>query len=460
MSVARLVPDGIGGRLALLLAAALLAANAVSLVLLSFERDRLGRAAQLERAVERIVDAVPLLETLPPGQRAAFLRRGEGRFAVLAVERRARVRGQTRPDERVGDLVARIGEALPGREVRATVRGRGDEAADRPRRAERMRPPRGERLVLSIELLRADGRQTGEWLNAVLRAPGAPPRERGGIAPLILVLGLSLVAVLGAALLYVRRLVRPLHDLAGAARAAGRGDRSARVPERGARELREAASAFNDMQARIARFDAERTRTLAAVGHDLRTPITSLRIRAEMLDDEAREPMVRTLDEMRVMADGLVAYARGEGDGEAGERIELAPFLERLCDERGATLSPPAPDAAALAVIGRPVGLTRAIGNLVDNAVRYAGAARVSLAREGGEAVVAVEDDGPGIPPERLEAMLEPFTRGDASRSLDTGGAGLGLSIARSIARNHGGELTLSNRPRGGLRAELRLPLA
>jgi signal transduction histidine kinase len=278
-------------------------------------------------------------------------------------------------------------------------------------------------------------------------------RASGGL----LVLALSLVAVLGVGLLFARRLARPLEQLAEAAAAAGRGDRTIRLPEEGPRELRTAAAAFNNMQGRIARFDAERRRTLAAVGHDLRTPITSLRIRAETLDDdELREAMVRTLDEMTVMADGLVAYAKGSREAEEAQRIDLAPFLRRLCDERGAAFVA----RAVVAVVGRPVAFSRAIGNVIDNALRYGQSAPVRLDRDRREAIVCVEDEGPGIPPERLEAVFEPFVRGEGSRSQETGGAGLGLSIARNIVLAHRGAIRLENVAEGGLCVIIRLPLA
>ena len=186
-----------------------------------------------------------------------------------------------------------------------------------------------------------------------------------------------LFSVLGVALLYLNRLTRPLKDLAAAARASGQGDRTARVTETGPRELREATAAFNDMQSQIARFDAERMATLAAVGHDLRTPITSLRIRAEMLDEQEAAPMIRTLDEMTVMADGLVAYARGAGDGEEAREIDLRTLLVELCEEWGADCDIRSP----IWVTGRPVALRRAIGNVVNNALRYGGAARCGCLR-------------------------------------------------------------------------------
>ena len=461
----RLVPDGVAGRLAVLLAAALLVANAVAIIVLASERERLGREARLEATLERIVDAVPRIEADPQHARRV-LRRLDRRFAEIQLADSPLV-AVTSDDPRIVRIAERVGRELASlvgasREVRGALierrpsgparegaRGR-DETERRWRRGR-------EALALSIALHPEPSHRTSDgeraWLNVTIAA--SAPRDEG-IPALLLVFALSLVCVLGGALLYMRRLTRPLRELANAARAAGRGDRTARVPERGARELREAATAFNNMQARIARFDAERTRTLAAVGHDLRTPITSLRIRAEMLEDESRVPMVRTLDEMRVMADGLVAYARGDGDGEARERTDLVPLLEHLCAERGARWKG-GPDLAADV---RPVALARAVGNLIDNAIRYAGTASVTLERSDNEAMIVVEDEGPGIPSERLETVTEPFVRGEASRSAETGGAGLGLSITRQILVTHGGALHLTNRAPRGLRVEARLPAA
>ena len=428
---ARLLPDGLAARFALLLVLALLAAYGVALAVLASERDRLDRAALQGREIERVLALVPALDGTPLPERRRIARAASRRGAEIEVGPEARV-AEGPAGARAEAVASRLSEALGGREVRVAPAG-----------------PRG-RLALSAALVDPPG-----WLNGTVRAAPMPEAGRGGPA-LLLILGLSLCAVLAVGIGFVRLLTRPLAALAEAAHRAGHGDRTARVPETGARELREAAGAFNDMQARIARFEAERTRTLAAVGHDLRTPITSLRIRAEMLDEAEAAPMIRTLDEMKVMAEGLLAYARGGGDAESTVPVDLAPLLERLCEERGAAFEA----RAGGTVRGRPVALGRAAGNLVDNALRYAGGARVTLSREGGEAVIAVEDRGPGIPEERLGDVLEPFVRGEASRSADTGGAGLGLSIARTVAQAHGGTLTLSNREGGGLRAALRLPLA
>lgn len=430
----RLVPDGLAGRFALLLVAALIIVNLVAAALLSSERQRFGREIGEGRTIERLALIVPLVAAAPPPERA--------RIADLAGDRFARVTlgsdplvGPDESDERATAQLAATLAALGAEpaELRARITSGG----------------RDGRVLLSVRL----GGPGETWLNVRTRPLGSPPPSNP--VPFLRVLLVSLAAVLIVAVWFIRHLTRPLAALAAAARAAGRGDRLARVPEVGARELRESAHAFNEMQSRIARFDAERTRTLAAVGHDLRTPITSLRIRAEMLDEADRDPIVRTLDEMTVMADGLVAYARGQADAEEMADIDLAALLDRLCAERGAAMTPAPP----LVVRGRPVALSRAFGNLIDNALRYGGAARARLERRGAEALVTIEDDGPGIPAGRIEAMFEPFVRGEASRSAETGGAGLGLSIARGIARAHGGGLRLVNRPEGGLCAEVSLPL-
>ncbi|MBM2576356.1 HAMP domain-containing protein [Jannaschia sp. Os4] len=427
-------PDRLAARFALLLTAALLAANLAALGLLALERDRLEGRARDEAVLARLLAVAPLMDGAADATRA--------RLAEGLSRRGLRVRIDDRPavapdagDRRTRRLRTRVEAALEGRALRlAPASARGGPAA-------------------SLALSDPPG-----WLNATWR--GGPPPRRGEAWPVVLLLALGLAATLAVGLAFVRQLTRPLGALAAAARAAGRGDRAVRVPEDGARELREAAAAFNDMQARIARADAERMRLVAALGHDLRTPITSLRIRAEMLEEAGGETgaeaaaMGDTLREMEVMADGLLAFARGEGEAEAPERIDLAPWLGRLAAARGAAVG----DMAAVAAQARPVALGRAVGNLVDNALRYAGGATLRLDREGAEAVIAVEDDGPGIPPERLGEMTEPFRRGEASRGRDTGGAGLGLAIARAVAEAHGGALRLRNRAGGGLAAEIRLP--
>lgn len=453
--MARLLPDSLTWRFAILLAAALIAANVVAGVLLSSQRQRLDEAAREAREIERIASLVPALEAVNPSAWRAIERDASTRFSRIRITGNPIVE-TTASDDRSRELAQRIVEALPGRSIAVAVVDRAKWYRFRRQSGERHDNGDGgpDTIAVSVALNPGVGESEPEaWLNLI---SFAPRHLRGEARPgaMLTILLLSLVSVLGVGLLLVRHLTRPLAALAEAARAAGRGDRSVRVAEDGVREMRAAAAAFNDMQARIAGFDAERMRTLAAVGHDLRTPITSLRIRAEMLDEQEAAPIIRTLDEMTVMAEGLIAYARGTQDAETVQPVDLPELLDRLCRERGATFG----GDRSLTVDAKPVALGRALSNLIDNAVRYGGKADVRLEARDDAAVVLIEDEGPGIPPERLESMFEPFVRGEESRSAETGGAGLGLSIARSLVLAHGGSLLLENGSPRGLRAIVTLP--
>lgn len=443
----------------MLLVCALVAANLVALVLLSSERQRLDRQSEEEREVERIIALVPAMEAIDPSLRRQIARNASTRFAQVMIEDVPLIE-ETQADARSQAIARRITGALGNREVRVAIFARPtakDQHGEQMMNSRDRHRADREVIAISVSLLNRGPPETPPvWLNVISgRLPPGGDRVQG--TGFLIILVMSLAAVLVVGVLFVRHLTRPLARLATAARAAGRGDRSVRVPEEGAREMRDAAVAFNGMQAQIARFDAERMRTVAAVGHDLRTPITSLRIRAEMLEDQdLRDPMIRTLDEMAVMADGLVAYAKDSREAEDVQTIDLAAFLAQLCRDRGA----PFQAHGSATIQARPVALGRAVGNLVDNALRYGTTAKVGLAATRNEAIITVDDEGPGIPAERLEGMFEPFVRGDDSRSTDTGGAGLGLSIARALVVAHGGSIHLENLVPKGLRATIRLPLA
>jgi signal transduction histidine kinase len=298
----------------------------------------------------------------------------------------------------------------------------------------------------------------GSWL-----AFSAPAPDLASVpthASLASLSAMALGIVLASALV-VRWITRPLRRLAEAAETFGAGGTPVPVPEDGPREVRDAARAFNAMQARIHRLVADRTQALAAVSHDLRTPIQRLRLRAGFLEDaEAQRAVDADLDEMEAMVEATLAYLRGEAEGEERRPADLAAILRTLCDDaadRGAAVTYAGPGHARLCL--RPVAVKRAFANLIDNAVKYGGgAARVTLQDLSGEATVWVEDDGPGIPEDALERVFEPFQRLEESRNRSTGGTGLGLTIARRVVEGHGGTLTLANRPAGGLAAVVRLP--
>ncbi len=426
-------PLGLAARFALLLALALVVANLVALSVLALQRERFDARATGDRDLARSLGLVPVFEAAPAALWPEILRRARRHGADLTLGPQP-LADPPAADTAASGLTRRLSDALDGRAVQVARAG-------------------PDSLAISVAVQGPDG---PVWLN--LRTTEADDGEdpAPGLA-LGLILLVSLVAVLAVGLIFLRGLTRPLRALERAAEAAGAGDRSARVPVRGAREVQAVATAFNAMQERIAAFEAERLRMVGAVGHDLRTPITSLRLRAEMLDDDAeRDPMVATLDEMAVMADGLVAYARGGTEAEAAGPLPLRPLLARLAAERGAELAP----GAEATVRGRPVALGRAVGNIVDNALRYGGAARIALTVEGSMAVVRIADDGPGLPDALLATVFDPFVRGEDSRSAETGGAGLGLSIARQIVTAHGGAIALENTVPRGLCAVIRLPLA
>jgi signal transduction histidine kinase len=262
------------------------------------------------------------------------------------------------------------------------------------------------------------------------------------------------------ALLAMRWAVQPLRQLAQAADALGRDLAAAPLRETGPREVRQAAHAFNTMQNRLASFLNDRLRILAAVSHDLKSPITRLKLRSEMLADASqREKFMRDLNEMESMIAATLDFLRGESRQEHGVLLDINALLSTLCDDMQAANAVVAVNGAAShPLLARPQALKRCLANLLDNAVRYGGSARITLEDEAEWLTLHIDDNGPGIPANELEQMFEPFRRGENSRSRATGGVGLGLAIARNLARAHGGDITLSNRPEGGLRATLTLP--
>lgn len=297
----------------------------------------------------------------------------------------------------------------------------------------------------------------GSWLNARLFA--SAPQTAGSHGSLLSTT-LMAAGVLLLSLAIAGWLTRPLRAMARTVAASPPAAPLMRLPETGPKEVRELAHAFNGMQARIAGLIALRTQALAAVSHDLRTPMTRLRFRLEDVGDPAlRNAMAGDIAEMEQMVDATLSYLRGEAGDEPVRPLDLVALVETIVDDardRGLSADLSAPPR--LVVAGRLVSLKRMVSNLLENALVYGGAAHVTLVEEGAEAVLAVRDEGPGIPEDQLAAVLEPFVRLEASRSRSTGGVGLGLTIARTVAEAHGGTLTLANGAGGGLVATVRLP--
>jgi signal transduction histidine kinase len=448
-------------QLVLLIVGALVVAQAISLWLFVDERSLAIRAALGFEAAGRAANVARLLEEAPPDLQAAILRAANSPLVRFAVADAPTV---TEPDHHHAAPVEARVRALLGDGYRGDIRVR-IEQTDReilplphlsPEMAEVHRAMmRGE--TAAVEMTLSIALTKGRWLN-VGTLFERPPLQW----PLFSIVTFALTAALilvSACWFLVTRLTGPLHRLAGAAERLGRGEDSAPLPVVGPVELQDLTTAFNRMQDRLTRHIADRTRLLAAVGHDLRSPLTALRVRAEMVDDdETRESLIECVEEMQVMAEATLTFAQGLAGSEPPAEVEVGAYLDELRQDMVAPfeLRPGPPVRVRI----RPVALRRAIRNVIENAVRYGGGAQLGWRVDDDDLVVEVTDEGSGIPADRLEQVFDPFVRLDDSRSRETGGHGLGLSIARSILRAHGGDVVLANRPEGGLTASIIVPLA
>jgi len=310
----------------------------------------------------------------------------------------------------------------------------------------------GMEIVVSVEMT------PGLWFDLRIIAPPDDPllSLRMTAATLLLY-----SIVLGAAAVIARRLTRPMTGLAEAARRLGRGETVPAIAVEGPEDIRLAIDAFNEMNSRIARLLLEKDAMLGAIGHDLRTPLTSLRIRAENLAESAdRTRMIATLDHLSRTVDSILTLAQLGKDQEAPRPTDLAALIETLIDEFhdvGADVRFAGAERLVLAV--RPHLLLRLLRNLIENAVKYGERARVALVVADTTVTITIDDDGPGLPPAAIDRLLQPFERLDSSRSRSTGGTGLGLSIARAIADLHEAALSFTTPPEGGLRVSLTLPM-
>ena len=272
---------------------------------------------------------------------------------------------------------------------------------------------------------------------------------------------LSTLALSPIAYLFARRLASPIAQFAAAAERLGRDPHAPPLVIHGPAEIAVAVRAFNDMQERLARYVDDRTAMIGAVAHDLRTPLTRLRFRAEAAPEELRAKMSADIEEMEAMISGTMAFVRDASQPTTRTRLELSSLLESLADEMSETGQDVVVEQADRIVIdGDPLALRRLFNNLLENAVKFGRLARVRVFADQVNAVVEIDDQGPGLPKAELEQVFEPFYRREGSRSRETGGIGLGLAVVRSVARAHGGDAGLENRREGGLTARVRLPLS
>jgi signal transduction histidine kinase len=436
----------------LLIGAALLVAQAVNFTFLLNEQQKLSLARNEGPAIGRFTQAAAVIAaTAPEGRRMLLSAHHAGRSADYRLVPQSRIdRSAIARDPQIEErLAAALRDArVPVRAVRAAspmggVRWHGP-AGHEHHDARRI-------LLLAAQL------DDGSWLDARFDAPRA---DRWLIHRLLLATGMLFLLVFGAAWWIARRLARPLRDLTRAAQGF-RGHAPAEpVTPRGPSDLRRAVEAFNAMNRRTLALLDEKDRMLGAIGHDLRTPLASLRIRAEnMGPDEERERLVATVEEMASTLEDILTLARTGRAREPVRPVDLAALADAVVEEfRDLGLAAEFRPSRRAVLAVQPNLLRRALRNLVDNALAYAGGACVSVEERPSEIEIRVEDEGPGIPADRLEEVLEPFRRLDSSRNRESGGAGLGLAIAQAVAQAHGGRLALTNRAEGGLSAALVLP--
>lgn len=433
-------PSSLGGRTVLVLLAAVVVVHLGSM--LAYRQSAIDAASEAHSAqlVLRLATAKRAVTDRPPDERDGTAHELSSDGLEIRWDRRPVIAGAPTPDARVRTLTASVLAAAP--ELRA---------ADLHLEYTDVQPNGDAHAILGALRL-----TDGSWLNFSLpTVSGITPTLHGAlVSTSVMAVGVAVVAIL-----LMRTLTAPLRELVRAADAIGLGP-EVKVPEAGPDEVRQVSRAFNAMQTRIHRLISDRTQALAAVSHDLRTPITRLRLRAGFLaDPEAQTAIDGDLDEMEAMVDATLAYLSGDTEPEEPKATDLGTMLMTLVNaaaDAGQTASFDGPRHAFVRIRG--LAMKRAFANLIDNALTYGGEARVTLQDTGTALLVAVEDNGPGIPESELHCVFEPFHRLDASRNCRTGGVGLGLAIVRqAILREHG-SVRLLNRPEGGLRAEVVIP--
>lgn len=506
----RFLPQTVAGQLIVLFVIVLLGAQALNLSLLIGERQGASRASHYQTVIGRVIDEARMfgpidradlpIQLSTPGSRAGLyflsasdrtasipdgtrLRNYETRLntalreagveplnvSVLRHKLQPSSEGAPAPGTAGEEAQFRDPNAPPGPPPFGQPPMSGGPAGNPPPLGTRpegappppgMNGPRGgagqnqglEEVVMSVEV------RPGVWLNAM-----APHYASDFLTNRALIAtAVTLLVAIGALILFSRRIVNPIRKLAEAADQFGRGVAVDPVAETGPDDIKTAARAFNGMQNRLTRLLETQRTMLRAVGHDLRTPITTLRIRAESLPDEhGREKFISTLKDMTVMTDEMLDWAKDASGMESSAPLDVSALLASMTDDysdQGRDVVFAETEEPHILTCRR-VSLRRAVGNLVDNALKYGTRARIGLKRKNGTLEIYVDDDGPGVPEDRIADTLKPFTRLEASRNKQTGGIGLGLSIAQTIVEAHGGRLALFNRSEGGLRAQITLPL-
>ena len=426
-------PGSLRSRLFLILFAGLAIAYGLSFSILFAERYMSAKAVMLGTLESDLATSIAVIDRLPANERADWVDRlSRGNYRLV------------------------LGPGLPGV---SDMSGRGAEIAERVEEAA------GRKFPLKVESIPGDGKRLQAHLTLSDGAPLTIDVTPRGVMPLAewlpYVFAAQMALLVICTWFAVRLAIRPLSALAAAADTLDPAQKGEPMSERGPSEVAHAARAFNAMRDRIGHYLEERVQILAAISHDLQTPITRMRLRADMADDTPEsDKLVNDLREIERLVQDGIAYARSShGNGEKSSRIDLSSFIDSIAYDYQDT-------GKAVTVLGvvqgtvstKPHALRRILTNFIDNAIKFAGSADIAVERSGeGDVVVTILDRGPGIPDDMLESAMQPFFRVETSRNRDTGGTGLGLAIAQQLAGTIGGSVRLYNRTDGGLAAEIRL---
>ena len=457
----RYFPGSLRGQLVLLIVAALVIAQAFSFWLFVDERSLAVRAAQGLEAAGRAANVARLIDEAPPSLHESILRAAISPLVRFSIADRPEVDHLDHSDG--GGIADRI-SALMGpdapREIRVELHNLPATAPDMtgvPADMARMHRAMMGSALSAVEMRLSITLADGNWLNVSTRFQ-RPPLQWPWAQVVSFVTTAALILI-AACWFILTRITGPLTRLSAAAEDFGRGEPGAPLVTRGPSEVRHLTEAFNRMQSRLTRFISDRTRLLASLSHDLKSPLTAMRVRAEMVEDgEDRERLIASIDEMRDMVEATLSFARGMAESEPSEALDVAAFLGQLRTDMAADFALDA--GSGLRARIRPRAMRRALRNVIENALRYGESAAVTAQSVGDLIRITVTDHGPGIPETELERVFEPFYRIEKSRSRETGGTGLGLSIARTIVQAHGGTIALENRPGGGLAVRIDLPAA
>jgi signal transduction histidine kinase len=465
----RFLPQSLPSWILLILIAGLLTTQVATLSIVSRDRTESNDVLELFRLSERAYTLVKVLYAAPGPERKQLAAALSNSANPLSMSDQPAVTSVIAADDSLAELedvlVARLQEfgvtdarirRVSARVPTNTAPGPGAPDPDAGL-IERQLSALAEDFSQSDGLAASIKFKDGQWLNFVTPIAPVNPIFTAQTLPLFISVAAIVIAM---SIWAMRRLTAPYTALEQAVKRIGEDVKSPPLPEFGSSEYKSAARAVNAMQAQLKEYVADREQLAAALAHDLRTPLTRIRLRLELLrKSPLRQSLTHDLNDIEAISRSVIDFATYEIVDEEQEKIDFWSLVDSVTDNYPqVSFDKPARSSRRLICMGRPIALRRCVTNLVDNAVTYGGKAHISLAPSGGDILLTIHDEGPGIPQAKLDEVFQPFRRVESSRNRQTGGFGLGLTIARNIARRCGGDIKLENDVKGGLRAELRIP--